>query len=64
VRDAGEIRLAAVAEGILCLTSMDTALAAAAALDPAVADQLAEVRPLGEWLEIDRVASPVFSRAG
>ena len=50
VRDAGAIRLAAIAEGILCLTSIDTALAAAAALDPAVADHLDDVRPLGEWL--------------
>ncbi len=50
VIDAGAIRLAALAEGILCLTSIDTALAAAAALDPAVAEHLDDVRPLGEWL--------------
>ncbi len=50
MRDAGAIRLAALAEGILCLTSIDTALAAAAALDPAVAEHLDDVRPLGEWL--------------
>ena len=38
VRDAAEIRLAATAEGILCLTAMETAVAAAEALDPAIAD--------------------------
>ncbi len=51
VRDAGAIRRAALAEGIVCLTSIDTALAAAAALDPAIANRMADVRPLGEWLE-------------
>jgi carbamoyl-phosphate synthase large subunit len=50
VRDAAEIRLAATAEGILCLTAIETAVAAAEALDPAVVDRLAEVRPLGEWV--------------
>src|SRR6185503_18390905 len=50
VRDAAEIRLAATAEGILCLTAMETAVAAAEALDPAIADRLAEVRPLSEWV--------------
>jgi carbamoyl-phosphate synthase large subunit len=49
--DAGRIRMAALAEGILCLTSIDTALAAAAALDPELAPDLDEVRPLGDWLE-------------
>jgi carbamoyl-phosphate synthase large subunit len=56
MRDAGEIRRAALAEGILCLTSIDTALAAAAALDPEIANQLDDVRPLGEWLEQNTVA--------
>ena len=51
ISDAGHIRRAALGEGILCLTSIDTALAAAAALDPALAGQLDEVRSLGEWLE-------------
>ncbi|MDL2335744.1 MAG: carbamoyl-phosphate synthase large subunit [Chloroflexota bacterium] len=51
MRDAGDIRRAALAEGILCLTSVDTALAASAALDPSLAERLEEVRPLGEWLE-------------
>ena len=40
VRDAAEIRLAATAEGILCLTAMETAVAAAEALDPAIAGRL------------------------
>ena len=34
VRDAAEIRLAATAEGILCLTAIETAVAAAEALEP------------------------------
>jgi carbamoyl-phosphate synthase large subunit len=50
VRDAGAIRLAATSEGILCLTSIDTALAAAAALDPAASSRIEDVRPLDEWL--------------
>ena len=45
VRDAAEIRLAATGEGILCLTAMETAVAAAEALDPAIAATIAEVRP-------------------
>ena len=51
VQDAGAIRRAALAEGILCLTSIDTALAAAQALDPQIAHDLADVRPLDAWLE-------------
>ncbi len=50
VRDAVEIRLAATGEGILCLTAIETAVAAAEALDPAVAGRLSEVRSLGEWV--------------
>jgi carbamoyl-phosphate synthase large subunit len=50
VRDAAEIRLAATAEGILCLTAIETAVAAAEALDPAIAARLAEVRSLAEWV--------------
>ena len=45
VRDAAEIRLAATSEGILCLTAMETAVAAAEALDPAIAAP-ADRRPL------------------
>jgi hypothetical protein len=50
LRDAGAIRIAALAEGILCLTSIDTALAAAACLAPDVFSQIEDVRPLDEWL--------------
>ena len=50
VRDAAEIRLAATAEGILCLTAMETAVAAAEALDPEIAPELSEVRSLEEWV--------------
>ncbi|HEY7736268.1 MAG TPA: carbamoyl-phosphate synthase large subunit [Candidatus Limnocylindrales bacterium] len=50
VRDAAEIRHAAIAEGILCLTAIETAIAAAEALDPDVARRIAVVRPLGEWV--------------
>ncbi len=50
VRDAAEIRLAATSEGILCLTAMETAVAAAEALDPAIAGRLADVRSLDEWV--------------
>jgi carbamoyl-phosphate synthase large subunit len=50
VRDAAEIRHVATAEGILCLTAIETAVAAAEALDPSIAARLSEVRPLGEWV--------------
>ncbi|MDH4142657.1 MAG: hypothetical protein OEV61_08595, partial [Chloroflexota bacterium] len=50
VRDAADIRHAATAEGILCLTAMETAVAAAEALDPAILAELAVVRALGEWV--------------
>ncbi|HEY8437841.1 MAG TPA: carbamoyl-phosphate synthase large subunit [Candidatus Limnocylindrales bacterium] len=50
VRDAAEIRLAATAEGILCLTAIETAVAAAEALDPEIAGRLSEVRSLGDWV--------------
>ncbi len=56
VRDAAEIRHAAVAEGILCLTAIETAIAAGEALDPAVTVRLAEVRSLAEWVPPRRVA--------
>ena len=41
---------AATAEGILCLTAIETAVAAAEALDPAIRSRLADVRSLGEWV--------------
>jgi carbamoyl-phosphate synthase large subunit len=50
VRDAADIRHAATAEGILCLTAIETAVAAAEALDPAIAEQLSSVRSLREWV--------------
>ncbi len=50
VRDAVEIRLAAIAEGVLCLTAIETAVAAAEAIDPEIAGRLADVRPLAEWV--------------
>jgi carbamoyl-phosphate synthase large subunit len=57
VRDAAEIRHAAIGEGVLCLTAMETAIAAAEALDPAIADQLSEVRSLEGWLAIGASAA-------
>jgi hypothetical protein len=42
--------MAATGEGILCLTAMETAVAAAEALDPAIVERLAEVRSLDEWV--------------
>ncbi|HEY6014395.1 MAG TPA: hypothetical protein VIU37_10315, partial [Candidatus Limnocylindrales bacterium] len=54
VRDAAEIRHAATAEGILCLTAIETAVAAAEALDPAIAERLAEVRSLDSWVPSGR----------
>jgi carbamoyl-phosphate synthase large subunit len=50
VRDAAEIRLAATSGGILCLTAIETAVAAAEALDPDLRARLAEVRSLREWM--------------
>ncbi len=50
LRDAVEIRLAATSEGILCLTAMETAVAAAEALDPDIAARLSDVRSLDEWV--------------
>jgi hypothetical protein len=50
VRDAVEIRLAATAEGILCLTAIETAVAAAEALDPSIAGEISAVRSLADWV--------------
>ncbi|MEO8273638.1 MAG: carbamoyl phosphate synthase large subunit, partial [Chloroflexota bacterium] len=50
VRDAAEIRLTAIEEGVPCLTAMETAVAAAEALDPEIDVQVADVRSIGEWL--------------
>jgi carbamoyl-phosphate synthase large subunit len=49
VRDAASIRHAAIAEGVLCLTAMETALAAAESLETSVRERMGDVRPLGEW---------------
>jgi carbamoyl-phosphate synthase large subunit len=58
IRDAAEIRHAAIEEGILCLTAIETAVAAAEALDPEVVDRVAEVRPLDAWVPPTRVTTP------
>jgi carbamoyl-phosphate synthase large subunit len=50
VRDAAEIRHAAIAEGILCLTAMETAVACAESLDPDIADEISVVRQITEWV--------------
>jgi carbamoyl-phosphate synthase large subunit len=64
VRDAAEIRHAATAEGILCLTAIETAVAAAEALEPSIAVRLAEVRPLGEWVPDGAARSRRAAEAG
>jgi carbamoyl-phosphate synthase large subunit len=50
VRDAAEIRHATIAEGILCLTAIETGMAAAQALDPSIVAGIAEVRPITDWV--------------
>jgi carbamoyl-phosphate synthase large subunit len=57
VRDAANIRHAAVSEGILCLTAIETAVAAAEALDPSLAAGVAEVRSLQSWVPRRDVAA-------
>ena len=59
VRDAAAIRHAAIAEGILCLTSMDTAMAAAHSLAPDVQRRVAELRSLQEWVVTPGVPASV-----
>ena len=51
VLDAAAVRHAAIAEGILCMTTMDTAIAAAHSLEPSAQARIGEVRSLGAWLE-------------
>jgi carbamoyl-phosphate synthase large subunit len=53
IRDAAEIRHTAIAEGVPCLTAIETAIAAAEALDPDIDAQVADVRSL-----TDRVPGP------
>ncbi len=52
VRDAADIRHATIAEGILCFTSIETGVAAAEALDPAIVDEIAVVRPITDWVPL------------
>jgi len=49
VRDAAAIRHAAIAEGVLCLTSIETAVEAARSLDPAVRERMSDVRTIEAW---------------
>ncbi|MBI2780689.1 MAG: carbamoyl-phosphate synthase large subunit [Chloroflexi bacterium] len=57
VRDAAEIRHTAISEGVPCLTAIETAIAAAEALDPAMASRVAHVRSITEWLGVAPVAA-------
>jgi carbamoyl-phosphate synthase large subunit len=50
VRDAADIRHAAIAEGVLCLTAIETGIAAAEALDPAVLEGISQVRAITDWV--------------
>jgi hypothetical protein len=59
IRDAAEIRHAAVAEGVPCLTAIETAVAAAEALDPAIANQVPDVRSIQSWLAREPEQTPV-----
>ncbi len=58
VGDAARIRQAAIGEGILCFTTIETAIEAARSLDPAVVAACADARPLGEWQALGRRQSP------
>jgi len=49
VSDAANIRQATAAEGILCFTTIETAIEAARSLNPVVVAACSEVRPLAEW---------------
>jgi hypothetical protein len=52
IRDAAEIRHTAIAEGVPCLTAIETAVAAAEALYPEVDEHVADVRSIKEWLKL------------
>ncbi len=56
VRDAADIRHATIAEGILCFTSIETAVAAAEALDPAIVAGISGVRAITDWVPDARSA--------
>jgi carbamoyl-phosphate synthase large subunit len=49
VTDASRIRVATVREGIVCFTTIETAIAGARSLDPAIRAAISQVRPLHEW---------------
>jgi carbamoyl-phosphate synthase large subunit len=49
VNDGAAIRVTAAEEGILCLTSIDTAIAAARSLRPQTHVGMADVAPLEHW---------------
>ena len=51
VLDAAAVRHAAIAESILCMTTMDTAIAAAHSLEPSAQARIDDVRSLEAWLE-------------
>jgi carbamoyl-phosphate synthase large subunit len=63
VRDAAEIRHTAIAEGVPCLTAIETAIAAAEALDPEVAALIADVRPITDWLALIGTAPTTVTSA-
>jgi carbamoyl-phosphate synthase large subunit len=63
VSDAAQIRQTTVAEGILCFTTIETAIEAARSLDPVVVAACSDVRPLGEWQGMTGPAGPVRPRA-
>ena len=50
LEDAAAVRHAAIAEGILCMTTMDTAIAAARSLAPAVQAGVRDIRALDAWV--------------
>ena len=50
VLDAAAVRHAAIAESILCMTTMDTAIAAAHSLEPSAQSRIGDVRSLAAWL--------------
>jgi carbamoyl-phosphate synthase large subunit len=50
VLDAAAIRHAAIAEGVLCMTTMDSAIAAAHSLEPAAQARIGDVCSLDAWL--------------
>ncbi len=58
MRDAADIRHAAIAEGVLCLTAIETGIAAAEALAPDIVDDIARVRSITDWVPAAVVATP------